>query len=109
MAADGTCGAIPALQDPDNDCGANHTCYGATNCKLALGEICTGNDDTLCASGACSDGVCCNEACDGLCEACTMVLSGAADGTCDPIDAGEDPDDECGMGKACDGAGMCEL
>jgi hypothetical protein len=45
-----------------------------------------------CASGFCSDGVCCNTACGGGdpsdCQACSVVAGAAADGTCAPRGAG---------------------
>lgn len=72
--------------------------------KLANGEVCmTGFD---CASSFCVDGVCCNSSCDGLCMSCMGSSTGGADGTCEPIASGTDPDDECEMG-ACDGFGGC--
>lgn len=48
----------------------------------ALGSVCA--IDSGCSSGVCVSGVCCDRACDGLCEACT------ADGRCAPILA-DDP------------------
>jgi hypothetical protein len=36
---------------------------------LPLGRPCSGNN--LCASGICSQSVCCNEPCDGACQSCT--------------------------------------
>jgi MYXO-CTERM domain-containing protein len=72
------------------------------------GEACTRDCD--CASGACTDGVCCNEACDGPCLTC-------ASGSCEPVATGTDPDDECatedptscGRDGECDGSGACRL
>jgi hypothetical protein len=51
------------------------------------------------------DDVCCEPACDGLCERC--VLSGET-GTCQSLPQGEDPDGECGLCRVCDGSGACE-
>ncbi len=52
-----------------------------------------------CAEGLfCVDGVCCTSACDGLCERCDLT----GDGTCAPVPAGQDPDQECG-GQSCHG------
>jgi hypothetical protein len=71
------------------------------------GDPCTSGD--TCVSGHCVDGVCCESACDGTCEACSLTKNGTADGTCAPVSAGEDPDDECGFapgactGNVCDG------
>jgi hypothetical protein len=58
---------------------------------LANGDKCTMGAD--CASQFCVDGVCCDTACTGTCEACN--LPGTA-GTCSPIPANTDPDQECG-------------
>jgi hypothetical protein len=86
---------------------------------LALGEPCS--HDCECANGTCAagvccdgfevDGVCCQTACDGTCEACD------ADGVCRPAAEGTDPGDECddesaascGEDGECDGSGACRL
>ena len=69
-----------------------------------------------CAVGACApEAICCDQPCTGVCVACTAAKTGVADGTCAPIPAGADPDDECpnqgpsscGKDGACDGAGAC--
>ena len=65
-------------------------------------------------SGQCVDGVCCASACPGACQACNV--EGAA-GTCMPVPAGQDPDNECAEDPpagcqrdgACDGSGGCRL
>ncbi|MBP6631238.1 MAG: hypothetical protein KA297_17515 [Kofleriaceae bacterium] len=71
----------------------------------ALGAACTVGAG--CASGFCADGVCCDAACGGTCEAC------GASGACQPIEAGQDPDEECATDAcaagACDGAGACVI
>ncbi len=72
---------------------------------------------TLCQSGFCVDGVCCDLACTGPCTACTTAKKGAgANGVCGPILASNDPDNECatqaastcGTTGTCDGAGACQ-
>jgi hypothetical protein len=73
------------------------------------------NVSTTCASGHCVDGVCCESACSGTCEACARASTGQADGTCAPVLAGKDPhrdcaDDgspACGKNGTCDGASAC--
>lgn len=50
------------------------------------GQDCSSRAD--CTTGVCSDGVCCNRACDGTCESCVGMLTGAADGTCLNVLAG---------------------
>ena len=79
---------------------------GTTTTALGeLGDACTGGDG--CQSQHCSDGVCCDTACDGACEACVGAKSGGGlDGTCGPVPAGTDPDDEC-TAAACGGSGRC--
>ncbi len=64
--------------------------------------------DSECLSGYCSHGVCCNTACEGLCQDC-------AGGTCKLVDYGNDPRNVCSSDSAscltgfCDGYGACEL
>lgn len=80
---------------------------------VANGVTCVGAQG--CLSGICVDGVCCEAECDGRCESCNKIYTGAASGTCAPITAGIDPDDECeakgaGLCSApgvCDGARQC--
>ncbi len=53
----------------------------------AQGEPCTGGGD--CRNGLCVDGVCCNDACNDACEACsTAAGSAGASGTCSALTAG---------------------
>jgi hypothetical protein len=63
--------------------------------------------DWMCGSGHCADGVCCNDPCKGFCEACVAKWTNAADGTCAPVTAGTDPQQECPQGDSCNGAGAC--
>jgi len=75
------------------------------------GSPCTSRDQ--CASGFCSDGVCCNQDCRGSCMSC----AGATPGTCAPAAVGADPHNDCtaqpmatcGTTGLCDGAGACRL
>jgi hypothetical protein len=50
---------------------------------------------TDCESGYCVDKVCCENGCTGPCMACSNAKTGQEDGTCRPIAAGTDPDNEC--------------
>ncbi len=104
---DGTCGFIIANQDPDNECAGSLDCDGVGMCEapLAVGSPCTLGTD--CASTFCADGFCCNNACGGLCEACSAAKSGGTNGTCDPVDSGMDPDNECAGATNCNGSNMC--
>lgn len=67
----------------------------------AKGELCATDAD--CMSGHCSDGLCCDAACDGACVACDQL---GQVGTCLPTPAASDPSGDC-PGGACDGAGAC--
>jgi hypothetical protein len=100
----------------DADCAASAYCNGSTcTAKKNKGAGCAG--DNQCISGFCVDGVCCDAACVGSCRACTMNKTGVANGTCSPIQAGMDPDNECattaastcGTDGACDGMGACRF
>lgn len=69
-----------------------------------MGEACATN--SACSSGFCSDGVCCESSCSGVCEKCNMP---SRLGICDPVPAGEDPDEECPEDPAstCQRSGFC--
>ena len=81
--------------------------------KLELGQPC--QDSVMCASGFCTDGVCCNEVCEGVCRSCAGPSTGSQNGLCAPVADGLDPDDNCGVEAAsscghvgvCDGRGAC--
>lgn len=80
----------------DADCVDAAFCSGSTCASdLMNGAPCAG--DSQCTSGDCVDGVCCNSACDGLCEAC----DGGTPGQCQPVPAGTDPDTECPGAQVC--------
>ena len=104
----GTCTAIPAGSDPANECPGSNHCNGQGACgDGANGVACVGNGSG-CASGSCKDGFCCALACTSLCQACSMAKTGQANGTCAPVTAGTDPDDECGGSTPyCGGNGTC--
>lgn len=99
------------------DCSAKTHCTGTFECvgtecvnDLANGAFC-GTNDKACTSGLCVDQVCCDAACDGLCESCN--LTGSA-GTCTAVGAGNDPDGDCkgastACNGSCDGAKACSF
>ncbi len=78
---------------PDAFCNAFQKC----EFKRDVGEVCAAAKE--CVSGKCADGVCCNDACSGQCEACNLAGS---EGTCLPVTGAPPP------GRApCAGAGAC--
>ncbi len=79
-------------------------CANPLDCQ-PNGADCT--SDAQCRLGHCVDGVCCDKACSGTCEACTVQKkSQGSTGTCGPILANTDPDDEC-TNASCGGASHC--
>jgi hypothetical protein len=104
--ANGTCANISTNTDPDNECVGSVMCSGGACPLLVDGTACTLN--TECENANCVDGVCCNNACGGLCQACSAVKKGqGADGTCGAIKINTDPDMECAGTMSCNGAGAC--
>ena len=102
----GSCSPLPA-STPDSQalvtCSGTKACDGKGNCKAGAGLACAA--DAACASGFCTDQVCCKTRCDGKCLSCKVA--GAA-GTCTPYKKSNDPDLDCAAGLACDGAGACK-
>lgn len=93
-----------------SDCASTHYCDGGTCVeKKSNGDGCTATDQ--CQSGFCpaDDGVCCDAACSGTCEACLVSKTGGANGTCDFVTNNTDPDAECSGLLTCNGAGACTL
>ncbi len=83
-------------------CASGFYCNGSTCVpKKAAGALCSNAQE--CLSGNCVDGVCCNTACNSVCQRCNIAGSV---GTCTSIPAGTDPDNEC-TGN-CNGAGGCQ-
>jgi hypothetical protein len=85
------------------------SCHWSGCDKLANGENCS--FDVECISGHCSpDGVCCDTACQGLCQSCAQS---GHEGSCLLVPSGEDPRDVCTEAACltgnCDGLGACEL
>ena len=85
--------------------------------SLDNGALCKNADD--CKSGFCVGGICCDQACDIPCMACTAANkeSAESDGLCGPAKAGTDPADDCsdagesscGTDGKCDGSGACRV
>jgi hypothetical protein len=73
-------------------------CQASMTCALRpLGQSCTSGSQ--CAGGNCISGFCCNTACSGACQACSMALTGLGNGTCGSV----------GNGTACNDGNLCSL
>jgi hypothetical protein len=97
----------------NGDCAPGVVCVNGSCGPKPSGAVCSKDGD--CASGFCTDGVCCNVACHGPCVSCNLV--GRA-GLCWPVDSGAaDPHGSCrdkgaascGQTGTCDGVGGCSL
>ena len=67
--AGGVCTAVKSQNDPT---GCTGTCDSTGACKATQGQTCKANSD--CAGGLpCVDGLCCNSACSGSCQACDVT------------------------------------
>ena len=70
-----------------------------------LGVPC--DSDLACASGFCSDGVCCNERCHvagdpgARCRSCSVAFLATEDGVCTLVPENEDPHDDCSEESQC--------
>jgi hypothetical protein len=81
----------------DDDCATGAKCMGGKCAKADDGAACA--KAVECTSGFCADGLCCDTACTGQCEACD---GSGTEGTCKPVKG--DPRN----GRAtCDGDGVC--
>ena len=74
--------------------------------------------DGECFSTHCVDGVCCDQACDQPCTACSAAAKTyGVDGVCEVVAAGFDPHQDCDdsgspscqENGSCDGAGSCQM
>jgi hypothetical protein len=79
-------GECVAVKNAD-DTKCTGTCDGSGQCKAKPGQKCNAVSDCL-NNTACADGVCCNRACAGACEACDLP---SAVGTCTVLTAGTTP------------------
>lgn len=110
----GTCSDVTSADDPDTCAAPTSSCSSTATCKARQGLPC-GAGLPACLSGHCTDGVCCDTACAGVCMSCLKSSTGVPDGMCGPVKTGTDPDVECtpagpascGNDGFCDGAGAC--
>jgi hypothetical protein len=109
-ACGGTCAS-------DTDCVASAYCDGTSHCAPDQGNGKSCTKASQCANGNCVDGVCCDQACSGTCQACSAAKKGAGkDGVCGNIAADSDPDNDCAADAPstcksngdCDGQGACK-
>lgn len=105
--ASGACAADGRTCEPPctaTSCPDGQRCAETMRCvSLASnGATCGANGE--CSSGHCTDGVCCEESCDGLCAACDLPHQ---EGRCVAIPMGTDPARECASAALCDGHGAC--
>jgi MYXO-CTERM domain-containing protein len=91
----GTCQPLKSMDDPEGGCAGERTCDEKGACLPRDGQSCQRDRD--CASQHCADGVCCDRACDGACEACDLPDRA---GTCSFVEG------EAAHG-ACPGRGPC--
>jgi hypothetical protein len=91
----GTCQKITDAPDPDT-CSGSEACGGDGQCRKRNGQTCQG--DESCVSGFCVQGRCCDSACTGACQSCS--LPGQV-GSCRPLPVDADVKN-CGRcGNAC--------
>jgi hypothetical protein len=128
--ATGTCTAYkcagtancPSSCSNDTDCLGGYYCDTTAHCvaKQGNGLPCSAGNE--CSSSYCVDNVCCNQVCNGLCEACSAAnkQSGTGSGNCGPAKAGIDPGNQCadeltgnptscGQNGVCGASGQCAL
>jgi hypothetical protein len=105
--AAGTCRAR-CVDDSECDngrfCAADGLCREPVSAGLSCGNASDGGGCKqpgcpICSTGHCVDAVCCESACDGTCEACAAQLTGGTDGSCLPMAADQDLEDECPEGR----------
>ncbi len=108
---DATGGGCTTSCASDDDCAADAFCTTASTCatKKKNGGACGAAKE--CQSGYCVDGLCCNAACTGQCEACDVPSN---EGTCVPVTGaprGSRPactGDPSICGGACNGSKVAE-
>jgi hypothetical protein len=121
-ATPGKCTSVAQAEDPGTCSGAN-SCNAAGECAKKLGNACARGTD--CASGFCTDGVCCDSACSGGCDVCNVVpgkctivpagdtganpscLPGVCDGRSAQCTATCNSDTQCSPGTYCASDGQC--
>lgn len=108
----GTSASCPTTCVSDAGCAPTHYCDQNQTCQLrkpqgsacndAPGQDCFGAGCRVCASAACTDGVCCQSACDQPCQHCA-----AGTGSCTSVTSADDAP-ECTTPNTCSAAGSCK-
>jgi hypothetical protein len=102
----GASASCPTSCAADTDCiGGDFCSAGVCMLKTVNGGACNGAIE--CKSGFCSDGVCCNSACDNACDVCNASLGASSDGSCTLVSSGNPGNPACspylcsGISAAC--------
>jgi hypothetical protein len=103
----GICEAIGRNQRDDTGpaaCKAGEACDGRGHCALPQGADCQTADQ--CVTGHCTHNVCCDRACDQICEDCRAETRPTPRGTCVGVSAESEPN-SCAMPSTCVRPGAC--
>ncbi len=105
---DGNSGTCPTSCQSSGDCVSTSFCNGKMECDGLKGQGATCGDNGECQSNHCVDGVCCDTACTGTCQACAAALkaSGAGDGVCGDASSGTS-EAGCTAAPPCGNTGLC--
>ncbi len=96
--------AVTATGETNSDGGATDETWEYRVSNLGNGEGCTAAFASSCASGFCTDGVCCDvAACTGTCQACNVR---GREGACATVEPGTVVAGSCD-GQACAADGKC--
>ncbi len=107
--------ACPTTCSTDAQCAAGDYCDNTSHCvpQKAQGGTCNTTSDCKvagcheCSTGNCVDGFCCDTACSGSCDACSVAAGAATNGTCSNVAAGTPGNPSC-SGYLCGGtSAMC--
>ena len=83
----------------------SHFCSTENTWTFKKSNSCSCTTTGECQSNQCSDGICCNTACDQPCWACNVS---GKEGTCTQLKSQDDPP-ECSITKTCSATGACKL
>jgi hypothetical protein len=102
--------ALVAAPNDDGSVAAQGSVY-VFNLQRVLGDPCAHASE--CPTGFCSDGRCCNSACEGSCDACSVAAGALRDGECTLLPAGSPGSPACapftcsGTEPACEAPATC--